>query len=234
MIKPKIKAILSFIILLYVSCGIVTAQSTIPENQSELKSWIDQHFASGKVPPFSFVYGGKNSESFIKNWKFSTEIIQAAEPNTEVSVYTYSDKQSGLVVKCTVTSFTDFPAVEWVVNFINTSGKNSAIIEKAAAINNDFNAPEGGTFILHHAKGSNAERSDFQPYDDRMQIGKNIYMTPSGGRSSDNTALPPGYSIHADWFDGWNPDIRNTWIENCDRVSVDCHAYLLGDGRMLY
>lgn len=52
--------------------------------------------------------------------------------------------------------------------------------------------------------------------------------------SSDNTALPPGYSIHADWFDGWNPDIRNTWIENCDRASVDCHAYLLGDGRMLY
>lgn len=52
--------------------------------------------------------------------------------------------------------------------------------------------------------------------------------------SSDNTALPPGYSIHADWFDGWNSDVRNTWIENCVRPSKDCNAYLIGDGRIMY
>jgi len=122
-------------------------------------------------------------------------------------------------VKCTVTSFTDFPPVEWVLNFTNTSGKNSPVIEKAAAINYDFNATAGGIFILHHAKGSNAERSDFQPYDDRMQVGKNIYMTPSGGRSSDNTAFPffniempgkQGVMVAVGWTGKWYADVLQT------------------------
>jgi len=219
MIKPKIKAILCFILLLCVSSEFSSAQSTTPENQPEVKQWINQHFASGKIPPFSFVYGGKNSDSFIKNWKFTSEKIQTAEPNSEESVFTYSDKQSGLVVKCTVTGFTDFPAVEWVLNFSNTSGKNSPVIEKAAAINYAFDVAEGGTFILHHAKGSNAERSDFQPYDDRMQVGKNIYMTPIGGRSSDNTAFPffniempgkQGVMVAVGWTGKWYADVLQT------------------------
>lgn len=52
--------------------------------------------------------------------------------------------------------------------------------------------------------------------------------------ASDDLSLPPGYSIHADWFDGWDPKIRDVWVKNCDRAAVDCHAYLLGDGRIMY
>lgn len=52
--------------------------------------------------------------------------------------------------------------------------------------------------------------------------------------SSDNLELPPGYSTHADWFDGWDPEIRDTWVENCDQAGKDCHAFLLGNGTMLY
>lgn len=52
--------------------------------------------------------------------------------------------------------------------------------------------------------------------------------------SSDKLSLPAGYSSHADWFDGWNPEIRNTWIANCNQIAKDCHAHLLGDGRTLF
>jgi hypothetical protein len=54
--------------------------------------------------------------------------------------------------------------------------------------------------------------------------------------ASDNydPALPGGWSIHADWFDGWNVAIKNAFIEHCDRAAVDCHSHLLGDGRMIY
>ena len=53
-----------------------------------------------------------------------------------------------------------------------------------------FVSEEKGTFVLHHAKGSNAEQIDLQPIDENLQIGKSTYMTPIGGRSSDNTAFP--------------------------------------------
>jgi hypothetical protein len=45
--------------------------------------------------------------------------------------------------------------------------------------------------------------------------------------------LPGGYSAHGDWFNGWDPAVMKTFIEQCDRASKDCHANLLGDGREL-
>ena len=52
--------------------------------------------------------------------------------------------------------------------------------------------------------------------------------------SSDNYSGPAGYSSHGDWFNGWKPDVMSTWVTKCNNASVDCHAYLLGDGRMIY
>ena len=54
--------------------------------------------------------------------------------------------------------------------------------------------------------------------------------------SSDNydPTFPAGYSGHGDWFNGWDPATMNTFVKNCEQASMDCHAYLLGDGTMLY
>lgn len=52
--------------------------------------------------------------------------------------------------------------------------------------------------------------------------------------SSDNYSGPGGYSIHADWFYGWDNATHATFVTNCISASLDCHDYLLGDGRMLY
>jgi len=188
----------------------------IPSGTAEVHQWVAQHFAKDKVPPFSFLYGGKSSNNFIKNWQFSAEKLKSMEPNAEETIYTWSDKQSGLAVNCMVTCFNDFQAVEWVLNFVNTSGKNTPLIEKAAAIDYSFVSETEGTFILHHAKGSNAERSDFQPVDEKMQVGKGIYMTPVGGRSSDNTAFPffnieipdgQGVMVAVGWTGKWYADV---------------------------
>ena len=162
----------------------------IPQNVTEVKQWIDQHFAKGKIPPFSFVYDGIKSDEFIRNWQFRVEKPTTSAPNSEETIFTYSDPESGLAVKCAVTCFTDFPALEWVLNFSNKSGKNTPVIQKAAVIDYSFMAETDGNFILHHNRGSDAQRNDFQPIDEKMKIGKEIYMTPVGGRSSDNTAIP--------------------------------------------
>ena len=49
-----------------------------------------------------------------------------------------------------------------------------------------------------------------------------------------SSALPAGYSMHADWFNGWRKDISDAWGGNCVENSKDCHAHLLGDGREMY
>jgi alpha-galactosidase len=192
----------------------------VPVRQSSIINmhlWVKEHFAKGKVPPFSFVYGGKSSATFIKSWQYSSEKIKPADPDVEEFVYTYSDKKSGLRLRCYVTCFNDFPAVEWVLRFSNNSGKETPLIEQAAVIDYAFISEEKGSFFLHHAKGSNAERTDFQPVDENMQVGKSIYMTPSGGRSSDKTAFPffnietPGQNgimVAVGWTGKWYADVR--------------------------
>mgnify|MGYP001788262414 FL=1 len=70
-----------------------------------------------------------------------------------------------------------------------------------------------------------------------INVGYTITEANSGAflrLSSDNTALPAGYSLHADWFGGWDSATNKTFTTECLNKNFDCHAYLLGDGRILY
>ncbi len=46
-------------------------------------------------------------------------------------------------------------------------------------------------------------------------------------------STPGGYSLHADWFGGWKPEIVKTWTSNCVNAAKDCSAHMLGDGRTM-
>ncbi|NCB09983.1 MAG: alpha-galactosidase, partial [Bacteroidia bacterium] len=188
----------------------------VGQDSMDAGQWIGQHFIKGKLPPFSFVYGGKSSTQFLKNWKFSSEKVKSKNTSADEWIYTYSDPRGSLTVQCFVTIFNDFPAVEWVLKFSNPSGKNTPIIEKVNVVDYSFPAEKEGDFMLYHARGSDASRSDFQPIDEKMEPGKNIYLTPAGGRSSDRTAFPffniempggQGMVVAVGWTGKWFSDI---------------------------
>ncbi len=148
------------------------SKSIAGENRQNPHNWVDQHFSQGSIPPFSFTYGGKSSDRFIKTWRFSAGPWNPAEENAEERMYTWTDPAGGLTVKCFVTVFSDFPAVEWLLRFYNRSAKNTPLIEKAAVIQHSFVSTTKGSFTLHHAKGSNAEINDFQPFSTVLEPGK--------------------------------------------------------------
>lgn len=52
--------------------------------------------------------------------------------------------------------------------------------------------------------------------------------------SSDSYSGPAGYSMHADWWNGWKPAIMDTWIQHCIHEGWDCRANLLGNGTTLF
>lgn len=59
--------------------------------------------------------------------------------------------------------------------------------------------------------------------------------TPRWRLSSDayDHTLPAGASSHADWFNGWKPDIMQTWATKCVQAGKDCASHMLGDGRTM-
>lgn len=177
-------------LLSYCNIGYCNLPNNNPSQEVTSAEWVKQHFARNKIPPFSFVYGGKNSDEFITQWQFESKKLPISEPSVEKSIFTYRDPGTGLLVACEVTCYKDFQAVEWVLRFTNSGTSNTPVLENCAAMNYAFRTEANGDITFHHSRGSNAERSDFQPIDEPLSPGKNFYLTPSGGRSSDNTALP--------------------------------------------
>jgi hypothetical protein len=48
-----------------------------------------------------------------------------------------------------------------------------------------------------------------------------------------DTTQPGGFSSHADWINGWKPEVMDVWMNQCLRKGLDCKGALLGDGRQL-
>lgn len=218
----RVSALVSFVILVQ----FVMAHGSPAAGKFDARQWAHEHFARNVIPPFSFVYGGKNSDAFIKGWAFKAETLKSADANVEESVYTWSDRKSGLIVTCFVTCYSDFNAMEYMLRFTNSSSRNTPILQKTAVISNSFSYDRKGAFILHHLKGSDALKNDFQPYDESMQIGKSVYMTPSRYRSSDHTAFPffniespaqQGIMVAVGWTGKWYAEVVQ---ENESSVSL--------------
>lgn len=64
------------------------------------------------------------------------------------------------------------------------------------------------------------------------------FLVPASGMStwrlaSDMYEGPPGYSAHADWWNGWDADVFQRVIDNCYATGLDCKMNNLGDGERL-
>jgi len=190
----KRHAILSLISAFLTFVPGVTLKAAVPvhDEMDRARAWVKENFSSSwpaaKLPPFSFLYGGKPSGDLLKGWRLrvSPETRRAAE--TQQS-YCYTDPATGLEVTSELTRYDDFPAVEWVLNFKNTGHKPTPILQDVRALNLRFQN-DGGNFVLHWALGSNAGPTDFIPVDQTLAPGAQVSIAPVGGRSSNTTALP--------------------------------------------
>ena len=59
----------------------------------------------------------------------------------------------------------------------------------------------------------------------RWLVGEN--GTDGWRLSSDPEGGPPGLTGHADWFNGWKPDIQQRWVDRCLNLDIDCRMGLI-------
>ena len=195
-----------------------SAQSscTLSDTPTDVSRWIESRFAKGKVPPFSFVYDGKPSAGLLRKWKYTAQRVESSEPGVREYLYSYQDRRSGLKVECRVKGFSDFGAVEWVLNFKNLSDANSATIEQVKVLDLDLTSPGEGSFTVHYADGSHVSKADFHQRTKVLAPGDSLYMAPEGGRSSDHTGFPfmnleasngRGAIVAVGWTGNWYVDV---------------------------
>ena len=136
--------------------------------------------------PFSFVYGDKPSSEFISGWKHEVKSDPPASGKQQ-HVITYSDPVSGLELRCDLTTYTDRPAVEWMIFLKNKGTADTPVIKDLKPLDMEVIVPDGDV-TLHRSYGSTATATDFLP-NDEIVYGptSQIDLAPNGGRSSDGT-----------------------------------------------
>jgi len=139
------------------------------------------HKRSVFKPPFSFVYGDRTSDELLGRWKFEEKVTEL-DPNRTGRTQTYTDPNMGLVVRCEMVEYNDFPTVEWTLYFKNTGSTDTPILENIQALDIELDRGNSGEFLLHHNVGSPANGDDYSPRETPLGVGTTKRLGGAGGR----------------------------------------------------
>jgi alpha-galactosidase len=140
---------------------------------------------SAAEPPFSFTLDGKPSADFLRHWKRSRAARKLDDVRTEHTL-TLTQPDGGLVVRCVGIEYADFPAVEWILHFQNNGPAASPILENIQALDGRWQRSGEGEFLLHHAIGSPATKSDYGPRETPLPPGASKRIAAAGGRPTNS------------------------------------------------
>lgn len=168
------------------------------------QSWFNQWL--GQAAPFSFRYGGKESEQFLGGW-------QAQRNQNGV---TWTDPATGLRVVWQTRRFADFPAVEWVLTFENTGQADTRVIADVQALNLAVRTPQKrAPYTVHGALGGRTLIDDMLPFSHTLLSygsGRTRVMDLGGEAPSSNRHLPffnietpdsRGFLVGIGWSGNW-------------------------------
>ena len=203
-------ALLAIAAVMGVDRKLIGATPTM-EELNVSRAWVATHFDTGDTaPPFSFRYDGQPVTEALREWRTDSVVRELDDSRIE-RTFTYTDSNTGLEVRCIVTEYCDYPAVEWVVFFENKGSEPTLVISDVQAADFSLLCTGMGDFVVHHADGSHADPTDFHPRDTKLTHGEELRFAPYGGRSSDgvlpyfNLKTPDGNGVIAaiGWTGQW-------------------------------
>ncbi|MCL5098875.1 MAG: NPCBM/NEW2 domain-containing protein [Candidatus Omnitrophica bacterium] len=137
--------------------------------------------------PFSFTFDDEPSSQLLGNWK-RHESHEPPANGIERHTLTWLDDKTGLEVACQAKMFSDFPAVEWVLHFKNTSDRNTPILQDVQVLNLEIGLGNRESAVFHYANGSNGTPDDYAEVDATLAPGQKISLP--GNRKIAQDFLP--------------------------------------------
>lgn len=163
--------------------GLLYAVEVSKEEMAEAGQFVTARFDEKAFvePMFSFVYDGKPSKEFLKDWVFQSQSAGLDEYRRQV-VFTYTDPATKLEVRCVAVQWLNFPVVEWTVYLKNTSDVKTPMIESLRAVDSVVSQPEKEPIVLHYSHGDDQSLNNYASWQKDMTVGAEIQFAPSGGR----------------------------------------------------
>ncbi len=156
------------------------------QEMAAAQEWFAAHLGPVEPElPFSFMYDGSSSQGLLPVW-YSKRSSEPLDENREQHTLAWTDKDTGLEVRCVAVQYCDFPTVEWTVYFKNTGSVDTPFLDRIQAMDIQLDPGEAGEFLLHHFVGSPADRSDYAPLETPLPANARKFIRTSGGRSSNS------------------------------------------------
>ena len=153
--------------------------------QKRAQQWAEAFTTEAEAGelPFSFVCDGTKSTELFRDWQ-CRRCPSTANADSLVETVTFTDSATGLAVRAEINVHTDFPAVEWVLHFVNTGSAETPLIEAVQALDARLPLGEHGHCLIRHSKGARCSVEDFAPVTRELRPRGNLRLQPGGGRSS--------------------------------------------------
>ena len=122
----------------------------------------------------------------LPSWKLE-RASSKRQPGCTQRTLTYTDPATGLRVRCDLTEYDDFPAVEWVLHFENRGTQDTPILKKILPLDAEFKAAAQANVVVEHSLGDKNSGQSFAPVEDILTPGSTneLVFAPIGGRSSE-------------------------------------------------
>jgi len=166
--------------------------------------------------PLEFQFDGRPFSELANQWPVTLD-SEELDATRSLHTLTWTDESTGVVVRCELTVYRDFPTVEWITHIKNTGTRPTPILSNIHGLKAKLERPPTeryyGEFQLHHQTGSQGSRYDYQLHKTELLPGSSHRIATSGGRSS-NASWPymnlqwghEGMLIAIGWSGQWAID----------------------------
>jgi len=158
--KPTLFAFLCLHSFVFAALAAVPTSSEV----ATAKQWMKTALLDGRPgKPFSFVYDGKSSADLLGKWKPGRN-TRALDAKRRQHTLTWTDRGTGLQMRCVAVEYADFPVVEWTLWLKNTGKENTPLLENIQGLDARFERTADGEFVLHDIRGDSCVAESFRPY----------------------------------------------------------------------
>ncbi len=190
----------------------------------DAQSWIQVALSSLRQtattptsqPCLSFKYADRPSEQLLPHWSLAEESWNEMDGKSRHRI-TRTDPISGLSLRVEFTIYADFPVVEWVAYFKNTSTQSTPILADIRVL--DICQPYKSGLVLHYNRGDFNTPDGYEPLQADISPGFETHISPAGGRPTnaflpyfnvENTADQEGAIVAIGWPGQWSAGFTAT------------------------
>lgn len=136
--------------------------------------------------PVVFDVGEASSRELLASWQ-AAPVQKRSEGEITRRTFRWTDAASGLELQVDVTSYRQWPVVEWIGWLRNTGRNTSPVVKNLLAADIRFS---GEGFTLHGIEGDDCSAQSYRPYVWNPQPGASRHFGGQGGKSSGGTGWP--------------------------------------------